>query len=195
MAAPRYGTRIAGVKKLVSAILTSAGAGDAEKIVATNANGVLDDTLINAATTGASKTLKTLPDGTIDPSVLPSGTGADTASIEASEALSAGNFVNIWNDGGTSKVRKADAATEGKRADGFVLAAVSSGANATVYFEGRNTQLTGLTAGTTLYLSASAPGEAVATAPSTTGNVIQELGRAYSATAANIEIGEPVTLA
>lgn len=194
MAAPRYLALVSGVKRLIAAITSSAGAADAEKIVATNTSGVLDDSIINAATTGANKTAKFRADGTLDPSVLPTGSGTDSATLPASEALSAGDFVNLWDNAGTTNVRKADAAAEGKRADGFVLEAVTSGANALVYFEGRNTQLSGLTGGTTLYLSASAPGTATSTAPSTAGNVVQELGRAYSATAANVEIAAPITL-
>lgn len=46
--------------------------------------------------------------GSIDMSMMPVGLGADTAAIAASEALAAGDFVNIWNSSG-AKVRKADA--------------------------------------------------------------------------------------
>lgn len=195
MAAPRYQTLVAGVKRLIAAITTSAGAADAEKIVATNTTGRLDDSIMNAAETGASVVVKSKADGTLDPSLMPPGVGADTASIVASEALAAGDLVNIWNDAGTPKVRKADAAAEGKQAHGFVLSAFASAATALVYFEGRNTQLSGLTPGATYYLSAATPGVAVATAPATAGNVVQPVGSAYSATALNFEAEGPVTLA
>lgn len=183
-----------GVRTLVSAIVASAGAADANKVVATNASGVLADSIINAATTGASKTLKTLADGTIDASVLPSGVGADTATIVASEALAAGDVVNIWSNTGVANVRKADATTAGKRAHGFVLAAVALNGSATVYFEGRNTQVTGKTPGATQFLSTT-PGLTTETAPSAAGNVVQDLGEAYSATAINFEAQAPITLA
>jgi hypothetical protein len=149
--------------------VSSAGAGDAGKIVALDGSGRLDN------------------------SVMPVGIGADTASIEASENLSAGDFVNLHDSSGP-KVRKADA-SNGRRADGFVLASVTSGQNATVYFEGSNTGLSSLTVGATYYLSGSSPGAATATAPSTSGHIVQELGRSRSATAISFEPGQPITLA
>ncbi len=130
--------------------------------------------------------------GRLDTSVMPVGIGADTASITASEALAAGDFVNIWNSTG-AKARKADATTAGKEAHGFVLAAVSSSASATVYFEGTNTQVTGQTPGN-VFLQTTA-GTAGATVPSTAGNVVQNLGVATSTTSINFERGTPITLA
>ena len=130
--------------------------------------------------------------GRIDGSMMPVGIGADTAVIAASEALAAGDWVNIWNSTG-AKVRKADATTAGKEAHGFVLAAVANGANATVYFEGTNTQVTGQTAGP-VFLQTTA-GTGGQTAPAAAGNVVQRLGIALSATSVNFEGGVPVTLA
>lgn len=125
--------------------------------------------------------------GLLDPTMLPTGVGPDTASIVASENLSAGDFVNIWDDGGTAKVRKAIADGTDKTADGFVLASVTSPASALVYFEGRNTARSGLSIGTVLYLSDSTAGSVTVTAPSGTGQEIQRLGKAYSATAMTTE--------
>ena len=151
------------------ATVTSAGAGDAGEIVALDGSGRLDT------------------------SVMPVGIGADTASIAASENLAAGDFVNI-HDATGAKVRKADA-SNGRRADGFVLAAVTSGASGTVYFEGSNTAVIGLTPGVTYYLSGATAGAATATAPSTAGHIVQEVGRARLATALSFEPEQPVTLA
>ena len=131
--------------------------------------------------------------GRIHNSMLPVGIGADTATITASETLAAGDWVNVWNDAGTFKVRKADATTAGKEAHGFVLTAVTSGNPATVYFEGTNTQVTGQTPGP-VYLQTTA-GRGGATIPSASGNVVQQIGVAVSATAVNFERGAPVTLA
>lgn len=195
MAAPRFLASLAGRIKMIATIATSAGAADAEKIPSTNANGVLDPTIINAATSGNSKVLQTLPDGTIDPSVLPTGIGADVKNVPASEALAAGDLVNIWNDTGVAKARKADATAEGKEATGFVKAAVTSGATAAVYMEGRITGLTGLTPGARLYLSASTPGRATPTAPSTVGNVVQWVGDAVDTTEMDFEKSDPITVA
>ena len=159
------------VNNLVTEVLgiqTSAGAANAGDIVA------LDDS------------------GRIDNSMMPVGIGADTAVIAASEALAAGDWVNVWNSTG-AKVRKADATTSGKEAHGFVLAAVTSGANATVYFEGTNTQVTAQTPGP-VFLQTTA-GTGGATAPSASGNVVQRLGVAVSTTAVNFEGGVPVVQA
>jgi hypothetical protein len=124
--------------------------------------------------------------------MMPAGVGANTAAITASEALSAGDFVNIWNSTG-AKARKADASVQGKEAWGFVLAGVSNGATATVYLAGPNTGVTGHTPGP-VFLSASVPGAATATAPSGSGQIIQSVGVAFSATAINFVPGTIVKL-
>jgi len=160
---------ISGVVTEVFGVQTSAGAGNAGDIVA------LDDT------------------GKIDATMMPVGIGADTKVIQASEALAAGDFVNVHNASGSARVRKADATTAGKEADGFVLAAFASGANATVYFEGTNTQVSGAVPGP-VFLQTTA-GQSGAAVPATAGNVVQRLGVAVSATEINFERGVPVTLA
>lgn len=194
MAAPRFLASIAGRIKMIATIATSAGAGDAEKIPSTNASGVLDPTLLNAATSGANKIPLLDGSGRLDPSTMPAGVGQDAKSIEASETLAAGDLVNVWNDSGTSKVRKADATAEGKEANGFVLAGVASAATATVYFEGRITGLSSLTPGERQYLSAASPGLTTATAPSAAGNVVQLVGVAVSATEIDFEPADTITV-
>lgn len=131
--------------------------------------------------------------GRLDPSVMPVGIGADTASITASEAIAAGDYVNIWNNSSAFAVRKADATVAGKEAHGFVLSAVSSGAAATVYFEGTNTQVTAQTPGP-VFLQTTA-GKGAATVPAATGNVVQNLGYATSATSVNFQSQLPIVLA
>ena len=187
-----------GSKVEEAALTTSVGAGDANRIPALNASGVLDHTIINAKTTSAgagdaNKIPALGADGRFDVSFMPTGIGADTSSIPASENLAATDLVNVWNDGGTTKVRKADATVAGKKAMGFVKAGVTSGANATVYYEGDNSGLTDLVGGT-LFLSTTA-GQVTATAPSGAGNVVQEVGFATSATSMNFEAGDTLTLA
>jgi len=150
--------------------VVSAGAGDAGKGVALDTAGRLDST------------------------VMPVGIGADTKSIVSSENLSAGNLVNVWYDVDTVKVRKADATTAGKEAVGFVLSAVTSPAEATVYFEGVITGLTGLSPGTVQFLATTAGGR-TETAPSASGNVVQKVGVAVSATELSFEPGETIVLA
>ena len=157
-----------GVLTEIFGVQTSAGAGNAGDLVS------LDNS------------------GRIDNSMMPVGIGADTATITASETLAAGDWVNVWNNSG-AKVRKADATTAGKEAHGFVLAAVTSGNPATVYFEGTNTQVTGQTPGP-VYLQTTA-GTGGPTAPSASGNLVQQVGVALSATSVNFERGTPVVLA
>jgi len=133
-------------------------------------------------------------DGRLDLSLMPTGVGASTVTVVASEALSAGDFVNVYNNAGTLNVRKADATTNGKEAHGFVLAAVLSSANATVYLGGVNTGVSAKTPGTTYYLSTT-PGASTATAPSATGNLVQKLGYATDATSIRLSLQEIATVA
>lgn len=124
--------------------------------------------------------------------MMPTGVAADVALVTASEALSAGDLVNIWNSTG-AKVRKADASTAGKEAHGFVIAGVAGAGVATVYFEGSNGMVTGQTPGV-VYLSTT-PGLTTSTAPSVAGQVVQRVGFATSATAVNFQAQEPIVLA
>lgn len=169
MAAKKFLRLVNGVLTEIFGVQTSAGAANAGDLVA------LDDT------------------GHISNDMMPVGIGADTASIQASENLAAGNWVNVWDSAGSFRVRKADATTAGKEAHGFVLSAVASGNPATVYFEGTNTQVAGQTPGA-VYLQTTA-GTGGATIPSASGNVVQQIGVAVSATAVNFERSVPVTLA
>lgn len=166
--ADKYVYNNAGTLTERVALTTSAGAGDAGKIPGLDAS------------------------GRIDLSMMPTGLGPDTATITASEALAAGDLINVWNSTG-AKARKADATVAGKDAHGFVLSAVASSAIATVYFEGTNTQVTGLTPGVQ-FLSAT-PGAATGAAPSAPGNVVQRVGFATSPTALNFQSNVPVVLA
>ena len=179
---------------IINSKTTSAGAGDTGKIPALNASGILDDTIINATvSSAANKIVKLDGAGKLDSTVMPTGVGADTAAIIASENLAAGDLVNIWNNASIANVRKADATTAGKEAHGFVLSAVTSSASATVYFEGSNTSVTGKTPGKQ-YLAISA-GNTTTTAPSGSGNVVQIVGFATSATSMNFQSTTPIVLA
>lgn len=161
---------IAGVLTETEAIITSAGAADSGKIPA-----------LDAA-------------GKIASNMMPTGIGADTKNVVTSENLAAGDLVNIYNNGGVSTARKADA-SNGRRAHGFTLVAVTSPAAVDVYLENTITGLTGLTAGVTMYLSGSTAGAATATAPSTSAYISQEIGAAMSTTEISFEPQQPVTLA
>jgi len=168
MAAKRYLSQLNGNLTEVPATITSAGSGDDGKIPGLDATGRLDVSL------------------------MPVGIGPDTQVITSSEALAAGDWVNVHNASG-AKVRKADASVPGKEAQGFVLSAFASGVPVTVYFEGTNTQVTGQVPGV-VYLSTT-PGQGTSTAPTGAGQIAQRIGVATSATTVNFQQQPPITLA
>ncbi len=196
MAVRKYLKNNAGTLTEEAAVNTSAGAGDEGKIPALGATGVLAASIVNSVGTSAgagdSGKLPSLDgSGKLDNSFMPVGIGADSAAISTSETLAAGDFVNIWDSTG-AKVRKADATTSGKEAHGFVLAAFTHPTTATVYFEGTNTGVTGKTPGVQFLLTTA--GTSGSTAPSASGNVVQKVGVAVSATAINFEPQQSITL-
>jgi hypothetical protein len=160
-----------GLPTEVNTITTSAGAADADKIPS------LD------------------PSGKWDITMMPNGIGADSVSIQASEALAAGDFVNIHAVTGQPRIRKASAAAVGTMAHGYVLSAVASGAQGTVFFDEMNSQVTGKAPGATQFLSATNPGQTVETAPSAAGQIAQIVGFAASATAIHVAVQQPIVLA
>lgn len=154
MAANKYIGLVAGKLKEVFGLVVSTGAPDANKIVALDAAGKLDA------------------------SVMPAGVTAEVTACASFENLTAGDFVNLFLDLGVIKARKADATTNAKPAHGFTLANVTAPATATVYrISTANTALAGLTIGSDYFLSTT-PGGVTTAAPSTAGNIVQELGRA-----------------
>lgn len=159
--AQKFLARVSGQTRQVEANQTSAGASDAGKIPALDAAGKLDSSL------------------------MPNGVGANTNPMPASENLTNGSFVNIWSDSGTAKVRLADN-SNGREADGYVLANVTTGNNATVYpLDGVNSGLSGLTPGTKYYLGTAGGVTATPLDETSAGNankVSQFLGKAKSAT-------------
>lgn len=166
MAAPKYLDLVSGIQTQKSATETGPAA---EVIVATTAA------------------------GTIDPSLLP-GSISGSVSIVTSDNLSAGAFVNIYNNAGTPTARNADGSTTGKSANGYVLAATTAPAAAQVYTGGINTAVTTVTGGE-IYLSDSSPGGFTSTPPSASGHVVQRIGSGVSSTAIAFSPYPPITLA
>lgn len=144
------------------------GAGEANKIAALDASGRFDATM------------------------MPTGIGAETSALEAYGALAAGDFVNVFNDSGVAKVRKADASSGTAPANGFVLSAFSTGETATVYWSGLNNGMTGLTPG--LHYLSTTPGASNHVAPSSAGNIVQRIGFAVNATTVYFEPQDPILL-
>jgi hypothetical protein len=153
-----------GTQVEYSGVTTSAGAGSSGEFPALDSAGRLDTTM------------------------MPVGFGQDAIAATAAEALAAGDFVYFNGSGG---VLKADATAIAKQARGYVLTAVLNAAEATVYFDDSNTSLTGLTPGATYYLSV-ASGTITTTAPTASGQIVQEIGFASSATNLRVNIQEPI---
>ncbi|MGL5061424.1 MAG: hypothetical protein ACRC62_15735 [Microcoleus sp.] len=135
-------------------------------------------------------------DGTtkkLDISLMPSGLGVETITAIASEALTAGDLVNIFDNSGSAGVRKADR-SNGRKADGFVKANVANAGSATIFVDNGTiiTGLSALTIGATYFLGTA--GAAVTTLPAAaSGHLLQRIGKATSATSLIFEKHEEIT--
>jgi hypothetical protein len=170
MAADKYlKLRSDGLYEEVPGTIVSAGAANGGELVATN------------ETTGK-----------LDESVMPDGVSAETEVMVASEALDANDVVNVYDDSGTRKCRKADATDTTKPAHGYVKVAVLENGNATIYTDGKLPG-TGLTVGARYFLSETA-GQITAARPTTDGALCQAVGTAVAATAIKFdpEIGTKI---
>jgi len=170
MAAKSFMRLVSGKLKAIQAVVTSTGATNDGDIPALDSTGKLDITL------------------------MPVGVGADVETCEAGEALSAGNYVNFYDDLGVKKVRLADN-TNGRDAHGFVKAAVTIGSPAIVYFEGSNNDFTGLTVGARQYLGVAGGIIDIPLVPVTdAGKIHQFLGVAVNSTSINTDIDDCMSL-
>ena len=138
----------------------------------------------------ANSIVATGADGTIDSSMIP---GEEVVNVLASETINAGGQVNLWNNSGTINARNADA-TNGRRAWGFTILQITSGDSGNVYLgSGRNTGVSGLTPAAIYFLGSA--GAITTVVNTTTGQLLQEIGIAKSATELDEFIREPVTRA
>lgn len=123
-------------------------------------------------------------------------TGASTKTMVTSENLAAGDFVNIYSNGGVLTAQKANATTNAKQCSGFVKAASTSPGNCVVYFSGLNPNVSGLTIGVYYVLSTTGGALlALASAPTATGNIYQPIGKATATTEIVVNIEEPIVYA
>lgn len=153
MAKQNFFSLIAGRIVQLFPLSESKGAEDAGKLIATNSKGKIDNSLID----------------------LKSEVNIRTAS----EALSAGKFVNLHLVGDALEVRLADQ-SNGRVAHGFVQEHATVGQPVKVYrIDTDNAQLSGLITGADYWLGEA--GNAVVEAP-TTGKFCQMLGMAISPT-------------
>lgn len=164
MPAPKFLSVGSGVPiQEVASIATSAGAGDADKLVSTGADGKIDRTL--------------LPQDPVQ-------------SFTASEAIAAGDLINIWDSTGP-KVRKADASGGiAKMAHGFAPSAIANAATGLVVLgdeviSGKS----GLTVGANYFLGTT-PGAVQSAPPTGAGHIVQMVGVAVSVTALSFKAGE-----
>ena len=125
----------------------------------------------------------------------PSAPVALPARMAASETIADGAFGNIWSNAGVCELRNADNTDPTKSADVFVLKGASAGGVPQIYGPGSlNTAVSGLTPGAGYWLGAA--GAVTGTPPATehSGDVVQFLGKALSATALLFVRGEPKIL-
>ncbi len=154
-----------GFSKEQEFLATSSGASDAGKGVALNGDGLIDPTMLGTT---------------------------ESLSMTASEDLSAGDFVNFWNDSGTLKVRKATNTGIATRADGYVKSSTTTGNAITVYRDnGTITTLSGLTIGSTYFLGTS--GGVTTTVPTSSNAIVQSVGKARTTSELVVAISsEPI---
>jgi hypothetical protein len=113
---------------------------------------------------------------------MPVGVGPDTITATASQTLTAGMFVNVYDNAGTKSVRKAVATDATKPANGYVLAGYAISDPATVYMgSGQNTlvpvgSFVAADVGKQVFLDPTTGGSCTLTPPSTAGQLQQLLG-------------------
>lgn len=94
-----------------------------------------------------------------------------------SDGVSAGDFTNVYNSSGTSRVRKADATDPAKFCNSFVLADIPANTTGPVQFSGLN-PLAIASALNEVWLSETVPGSYQTAAPTGSGHIVQGLGPA-----------------
>jgi len=168
--ADKYQTLLNGERVLIEGTVTGGSVGEAGDILALG------------------------PDGRLDDSVMPVGIVADTLNAPTSETVAAGDYVNIWDDGGTVSVRLADN-SNARPADGFVKEAATAPASVNVYFEGPNDNVSGKTLATRQYLGTLGQSIETPLVPATDGGKLhQYLGKSVAATSVNTDIDDHVIL-
>ena len=126
--------------------------------------------------------------GTLPSTMFPPNIGPDAVPLPATEAIVAGGLVNVYNAAGTASVRNADNTSPGKEANGFVTAALASGATGQVFDAGLIPGLSGLTPGPIFLGAGGAITQTVPVAP----NVLQRVGTATGATTAFFAFTAPI---
>ena len=119
-------------------------------------------------------------------------TGVDVFQAEAVAALAIGDVVYV---SGALTVSKAQANAIGTaRPIGLAGAVIEASATGPIQTDGVLTGLTGLTAGSTYYLSDATAGAFTTTAPSEAGKFVVKIGTALSTTEMEISFGMTIKL-
>lgn len=147
------------------------------------------------------QSLKVVPDTVVTSvngmhgDVVVSGGGGSSATrnIVTYEALSAGDLVNVFNDGGILKVRKSNGLNTNQESHGFVLANYPVGTEAVVNFGGLNTAASGLTIGVQ-YLSYTNPGKTTNIPPTISNKIFQPVGIAVASNVLVYQFSTPIYL-
>lgn len=146
----------------VQPIVTSAGAGDASKMIQLDSNGLLDASL------------------------MPSGITPDQKAGTSNGSITAKDLCYVETAG--TIARATAAAGTPKECIGWALTSVATGQPITIQLEGKISGLSGLTPGARYYLSDVTPGGfIIAPGPSGAGKILQFIGTAVSATELNFE--------
>lgn len=139
---------------------------------------------------GAANVVATQADGYIDPSLIKN---SEVKVRVASEGITAGDEINIWDDTAVAKARKASASSFATRSFGYAENSALLGEDVRIISEGCRTGLGGLTIGEPVFL-ATAAGTVTQTPPTADDEIWQMLGEAISATEYRLEIGEAIEL-
>jgi hypothetical protein len=152
MAAGKYIDVVAGILTQKVSVESSVGAPDEGKLVALNASGQIDSSMLD---------------------------GAYTANVTAGNTVALGDMCYLAAAG---TISTSLATAIGTIAQGYATEAGTAGTPATIVFGGENTNVAGLTPGVEYYLDATTPGAITPTPPATPTNIIQPVGFAVTAT-------------
>lgn len=147
-----------------------------------------ESTVISNGVPDAGRIIALDQDGKLDSSIVV--TEGVTVLIEAGMNLLAGEFINIYDDAGTTKIQKASASGE-LFANGFVKLNYNTTDTCQVYLQGINNALTGLTIGS-LYFLDIISGAISISPPTGAGDTVQQLGRAISTTSLAFDPVNPI---
>lgn len=160
---------ISGRLTEVQPITTSAGAGDASKMIQTDSSGL------------------------IDASLMPSGIVPDQFAGTSNGAITAKDLCYVEAAGTIARATAASPTPQ--QCIGWATSSVATGQPVTIQLEGKITGLAGLTVGARYFLSDVSPGGLlVAPGPTGAGKYAQWVGTAVSATVLNFEPDDAILL-